>query len=108
MSCAKAGLEEARRLGRDICIIDTAGRLTIDADLMQQIRDISAATQPHYTFLVIDAMIGQDAVATAKAFHDTLELERRHPDQARRRRPRWRRPVGQGCRGQADRLRQHG
>ena len=72
--CAKAGLEEARRLGRDICIIDTAGRLTIDAELMQQIRDISAATEPHYTFLVIDAMIGQDAVATAKAFHDTLEL----------------------------------
>src|ERR1700733_4575503 len=73
--CAQAGVEEARRLGRDICIIDTAGRLTIDADLMQQIRDISAATEPHYTFLVIDAMIGQDAVATAKAFHDTLELD---------------------------------
>src|SRR5271169_3781392 len=74
VSCARAGVEEARRLGRDICIIDTAGRLTIDADLMEQIRDISDATQPHYTFLVIDAMIGQDAVATAKAFHDTLEL----------------------------------
>ncbi len=72
--CAQAGLEEARRLGRDICIIDTAGRLTIDAELMEQIREISAATQPHYTFLVIDAMIGQDAVATAKAFHDALEL----------------------------------
>ena len=72
--CAKAGLEEARRLGKDICIIDTAGRLTVDAELMEQIKDISAATQPHYTFLVIDAMIGQDAVATAKAFHDTLEL----------------------------------
>jgi signal recognition particle subunit SRP54 len=72
--CAKAGLEEARRLGKDICIIDTAGRLTIDAELMEQIRDISAATDPHYTFLVIDAMIGQDAVATAKAFHDALEL----------------------------------
>ena len=74
VSCAKAGLEEARRLGRDICIIDTAGRLTIDAELMEQIRAISDATQPHYTFLVIDAMIGQDAVATAKAFDDTLEL----------------------------------
>src|SRR3984957_12911153 len=74
VSCAKAGLEEARRLGRDICIIDTAGRLTIDTELMQQIRDISDATQPHYTFLVIDAMIGQDAVATAKAFDDTLAL----------------------------------
>ena len=72
--CAQAGLEEARRLGRDICIIDTAGRLTIDAEMMDQIKAISAATQPHYTFLVIDAMIGQDAVATAKAFHDALEL----------------------------------
>ena len=42
--------------------------------MMEQIRAISAATEPHYTFLVIDAMIGQDAVATAKAFHDTLDL----------------------------------
>ena len=75
VAVAKAGLEEARRLGRDICIIDTAGRLTIDADLMAEIRSISDATQPHYTFLVIDAMIGQDAVATARAFHDTLSLD---------------------------------
>src|SRR5580704_10058835 len=74
VSVAKAGVAEAQRLGRDICIIDTAGRLTIDAEMMGQIKDISAATQPHYTFLVIDAMIGQDAVATAKAFHDALEL----------------------------------
>src|SRR5580700_9226145 len=46
VSAAKAGLEEARRLGKDICIIDTAGRLTIDAEMMGQIKDISAATQP--------------------------------------------------------------
>ena len=72
---ARAGVEEARRLGKDVCIIDTAGRLTIDADLMEEIRGISAATDPHYTFLVIDAMIGQDAVTTAKAFHETLELD---------------------------------
>ncbi len=75
VAAAKAGLEEARRLGKDICIIDTAGRLTIDANLMDEIRSISKATDPHYTFLVIDAMIGQDAVTTAKAFHDTLELD---------------------------------
>src|SRR6202050_4249890 len=75
VSCAKAGLEEARRLGRDVCIIDTAGRLTIDADLMEEIRGISAATDPHYTFLVIDAMMGQDAVTPAKAFHQALELD---------------------------------
>ena len=72
---ARAGVAEAQRLGRDVCIIDTAGRLTIDADLMEEIRGISAATEPHYTFLVIDAMIGQDAVSTAKAFHDTLALD---------------------------------
>ncbi len=75
VAAARAGLEEARRLGKDICIIDTAGRLTVDADLMAEIRSISDATEPHYTFLVIDAMIGQDAVATARAFHDTLELD---------------------------------
>jgi len=74
VAAAKAGLEEARRLGKDICIIDTAGRLTIDAELMGEIRSISDATEPHYTFLVIDAMIGQDAVTTAKAFHETLAL----------------------------------
>jgi len=75
VKAAKAGLGEAQRLGKDICIIDTAGRLTIDAELMEEIRGISAATEPHYTFLVIDAMIGQDAVATAKAFHEALELD---------------------------------
>ena len=75
VSVARAGLEEARRLGRDICIIDTAGRLAIDAELMDEVRRVSDAVKPHYTLLVIDAMIGQDAVATARAFHDTLELD---------------------------------
>jgi signal recognition particle subunit SRP54 len=68
-------VEEARRLGRDVCIIDTAGRLAIDAELMEEVRRISEVTQPHYTLLVIDAMTGQDAVATANAFHQTLELD---------------------------------
>src|ERR1700728_2524521 len=75
VSVARAGVEEARRLGKDVAIIDTAGRLTIDAALMDEIRGISDATDPHYTFLVIDAMIGQDAVATASAFHQTLALD---------------------------------
>jgi signal recognition particle subunit SRP54 len=72
---AKAGLEEARRLGRDVCIIDTAGRLAIDEELMDEVRRISKITDPHYTFLVVDAMTGQDAVATANAFHQTLALD---------------------------------
>ena len=72
---AQKGLEEAQRLGKDVVIVDTAGRLTIDAEMMDQVRQISEKTSPHYTFLVIDAMIGQDAVTTAEAFHQTLALD---------------------------------
>ncbi|HEV3213299.1 MAG TPA: signal recognition particle protein [Acidimicrobiales bacterium] len=72
---AVGGVEEAVRVGRDVCIIDTAGRLAIDEALMDEVRTISARTSPHYTFLVIDAMTGQDAVQTAKRFHDALELD---------------------------------
>ncbi|MEZ5141343.1 MAG: signal recognition particle protein [Acidimicrobiales bacterium] len=72
---SRAAMAEAKRLGRDVVIVDTAGRLAIDAELMEQVRQISEVTQPHYTFLVIDAMTGQDAVTTAEAFHETLELD---------------------------------
>jgi signal recognition particle subunit SRP54 len=72
---ARKGLEEAERLGRDVLVVDTAGRLSIDLALMAEVRSISAALHPHYTFLVIDAMTGQDAVNTAKAFNDTLALD---------------------------------
>ena len=75
VAVAKAGLEEARRLGRDVLIVDTAGRLTIDEELMDEVRHISEAVEPDYTFLVIDAMTGQDAVTTAEAFHETLALD---------------------------------
>ena len=74
VSVARKGLDEARRLGRDVLIIDTAGRLAIDEALMAEVRAISDATSPNYTFLVIDAMTGQDAVHTARSFHNTLEL----------------------------------
>ena len=69
------GVEEAKRLGRDVVIVDTAGRLAIDAEMMEQVRLISGAVSPHYTFLVIDAMTGQDAVQTADAFHRTLQID---------------------------------
>jgi signal recognition particle subunit SRP54 len=75
VTVAKKGLEEAHRLGRDVLIVDTAGRLSIDAELMDEVRRISETIEPTYTFLVIDAMTGQDAVATAEAFHRTLELD---------------------------------
>jgi signal recognition particle subunit SRP54 len=69
------GVEEAKRLGRDVVIVDTAGRLSIDAEMMEQVRLISGAVSPDYTFLVIDAMTGQDAVQTAEAFHRTLQID---------------------------------
>lgn len=72
---ARSALAQARSTGRDVVIVDTAGRLAIDVELMEQVRQISAAVEPDYTFLVIDAMTGQDAVATAEAFHETLELD---------------------------------
>ena len=56
-------------------IVDTAGRLAIDAELMEQVRQISEAVSPDYTFLVVDAMTGQDAVTVAEAFHETLALD---------------------------------
>ena len=74
VATAAKGLAEARSLGRDVLIVDTAGRLAIDAEMMQQVADISAAVQPHYTFLVVDAMTGQDAVTVAKSFDETLSI----------------------------------
>ena len=75
VATASRGLAEARRLGRDVLIVDTAGRLSIDAEMMAQVRQISGAIQPYYTFLVIDAMTGQDAVSVAEAFHATLAID---------------------------------
>src|SRR5829696_6947769 len=72
---ARAGVAEARRLGRDVCIVDTAGRLAIDTEMMDQVRRISEATNPNYTFLVVDAMTGQDAVTVAESFDATLALD---------------------------------
>jgi signal recognition particle subunit SRP54 len=74
VSVSRRGVAEAERIGRDVVIIDTAGRLSIDEALMDEVRSISSATRPHYTFLVIDAVTGQDAVTTARRFHDALEL----------------------------------
>jgi signal recognition particle subunit SRP54 len=75
VNTARRGLEEARRLGKDILIVDTAGRLAIDEEMMQQVADISRAVIPKYTFLVVDAMTGQDAVSVAKAFDERLAID---------------------------------
>src|SRR5262245_20720906 len=75
VAVARSSLAQAKELGRDVVIVDTAGRLAIDAELMEQVRQISEVTDPHYTFLVVDAMTGQDAVTVAESFHATLELD---------------------------------
>ncbi len=75
VTTAKLGLAEAQRLGKDVLIVDTAGRLAIDAEMMKQVKDISEAVQPKFTFLVIDAMTGQDAVSVAKSFDETLSID---------------------------------
>jgi signal recognition particle subunit SRP54 len=69
---ARGGIEHAKRTGRDVVIIDTAGRLTIDAALMDEIRAVSTAVKPVETLLVVDAMTGQEAVTVAQGFADAV------------------------------------
>ena len=71
---ARGGLDAARRLVRDTVILDTAGRLTIDADLMAEISNVATAVKPVETLLVVDAMTGQEAVTVASAFKDAVPL----------------------------------
>ncbi|GAA1848019.1 signal recognition particle protein [Microbacterium koreense] len=71
---ARDGVEVARRQQHDVVIIDTAGRLGVDAELMKQAADIRTATDPDEVLFVIDSMIGQDAVNTAKAFQDGVDF----------------------------------
>jgi len=71
---AKAAIIEARRQVVDVVIIDTAGRLAVDEAMMDEIRRISAAIDPAEILFVVDAMTGQDAANTARAFHDALPL----------------------------------
>jgi signal recognition particle subunit SRP54 len=71
---ARDSIEHAKRTAKDIVIVDTAGRLGIDAEMMQQARDIRDAVDPDETIFVIDAMVGQDAVQTAEAFRDGVGI----------------------------------
>ncbi len=70
VAVARASIEEAKRKLHDVVIVDTAGRLGVDAELMQQAADIRDAVNPDELLFVVDAMIGQDAVTTAQAFLD--------------------------------------
>ncbi|WP_336922821.1 signal recognition particle protein [Aquipuribacter sp. SD81] len=71
---ARRGVELARSRGHDVVVVDTAGRLGVDADLMQQAADIRDAVQPDEVLFVLDAMIGQSAVETAKQFDEGVSL----------------------------------
>ena len=72
---ARNAINHAKLNGNDVVIVDTAGRQSIDEELMIQIRNIKDAVLPQETLLVIDAMIGQEAVSTAKIFNERLEID---------------------------------
>jgi len=71
---AKAGLESAKANGNDIVFIDTAGRLHVDEEMMDELKNIKAAVDPTEILLVIDAMLGQDAVNVAETFNNMLDI----------------------------------
>lgn len=75
LEIAKEAVKEASRTGRDVVILDTAGRLHIDEEMMQELIDIKSSTEPSDTLLVVDAMTGQDAVNVATAFRDKLDFD---------------------------------
>jgi len=72
---AQAGIKEARRLGYDLVIVDTAGRLAIDEEMMNEITAVKKAIDPQEVLFVVDAMTGQDAVNTAKEFNEKLGFD---------------------------------
>ena len=72
---AKAAVEHAKQHGNDMVFLDTAGRLHVDEALMEELQNIKAAVDPTEILLVVDAMIGQDAVNAAKAFDDALDID---------------------------------
>ncbi len=74
LEIARSGIAEAKRTGRDVVILDTAGRLTIDEALMEEIRDLGRVIQPSESLLVVDAMVGQESVSVAEAFRDAVPI----------------------------------
>src|SRR4051812_13025891 len=75
VAVARAAVAEAKKQNRDVVILDTAGRLAIDEELMNELKEVNDAVHPHQIYLVLDAMTGQDAVNSAKAFNEKLELD---------------------------------
>lgn len=75
VSIATNAVEYAKKNGFNVVIVDTAGRLAIDEEMMNEIANVHAAIKPHETLFVVDSMTGQDAVNTAKAFNDRLDFD---------------------------------
>ncbi len=75
IAVARAAVDEARRQGYDVVIVDSAGRQHMDPELMEELRRMRDAIAPHEVLLVVDAMAGQDAVAMADRFHQTLHID---------------------------------
>jgi signal recognition particle subunit SRP54 len=75
VAVSRAAIAEAKKTGRDVVILDTAGRLAIDEELMAELRDVNEQAKPHQIYLVLDAMTGQDAVESARRFNEQLELD---------------------------------
>ncbi len=75
VSVCHHAVEQAKKLGANVVILDTAGRLHIDQELMEQLKRIDRRCQPDQVYLVVDGMTGQDAVNSAKAFNEALELD---------------------------------
>ncbi len=75
VAVCQAAVKQAKKLGCDVVLLDTAGRLHIDEELMEQLRQIDRRVEPQQVYLVVDGMTGQDAVNSAKAFNEALELD---------------------------------
>ena len=71
---AKGAVKQARRDGRDVLIVDTAGRLHVDAEMMREAGRVRSAIKPHHVLMAVDATVGQDAIRQARAFMDEVEL----------------------------------
>jgi signal recognition particle subunit SRP54 len=75
VSVVKEGIEQAKAQGRDVVILDTAGRLHVDEDMMEQLVHVRGVSKPHNVLLVLDAMTGQDAVNVAEAFSQRVDFD---------------------------------
>ena len=75
VAVCRAAVNQAKAQGRDVVILDTAGRLAIDQELMDELKEVNTQLNPHQIFLVLDSMTGQDAVESARRFNEQLELD---------------------------------